>query len=156
MAGSHNGSGSASRFVRKSPIPTSKVEQNVQQVSAHKALKALQRGIRVRTDAARRALANVNPKAIERSTVIGISLFAASSIALQGFVVAQGNLSGRSAGVAQAAVVPHLNSIAPAAVATGRAELDPAELQPLKRGDRLELGAAGWQDDVRIDRKSVV
>ncbi|MCB1506388.1 MAG: DUF882 domain-containing protein [Hyphomicrobiaceae bacterium] len=121
-------------------------------MSAHKALKALQRGIRVRTDAARRALANVNPKAIERSTVIGISLFAASSIALQGFVVAQGNLSGRSAGVAQAAVVPHLNSIAPAAVATGRAELDPAELQPLKRGDRLELGAAGWQDDVRMPR----
>ncbi|MFV0367144.1 MAG: hypothetical protein ACK5KM_01665, partial [Hyphomicrobiaceae bacterium] len=51
-----------------------------------------------------RKLAQLDPRAIERSTIAGISLFAGCSIALQGFVVAKDGFSGSSAGVAQAAI----------------------------------------------------
>lgn len=98
-------------------------------------------------------MARLDPKAIERSTVIGISLFAVSSIALQGFVVAQGSLSGRTSGMAQAAIVPTAeiftakpDAAVPAelAVATPeaarRGDLETAALPALARADRLSAG----------------
>lgn len=98
-------------------------------------------------------MVRLDPRAIERSTVIGISLFAASSIALQGFVVAQGSFSGRTSGMAQAAIVPpaeiftaKADAAVPAepAVATPeaarRGDLETAALPALARADRLSTG----------------
>ncbi len=83
-----------------------KVQGNVRQASAHNISRLARRVLRRQRIVAMHTLVHLDPKSIERSTIIGISLFAASSIALQGFVVAQGSLSGTKIGVAQAAIVP--------------------------------------------------
>ncbi|HRY07237.1 MAG TPA: hypothetical protein P5114_08960, partial [Hyphomicrobiaceae bacterium] len=87
-------------------------------------------------------LVHLDPKSIERSTIIGISLFAASSIALQGFVVAQGSLSGTKIGVAQAAIVPPKLHLRYASEKNAhhiglRLGEESAALTAARRGDRL-------------------
>ena len=67
-------------------------------VSAIHLKRRLTRLLRKHAVAARRTMVDLDPKAIERSTIAGISLFAACSIALQGFVVAKGSFSGHSGG----------------------------------------------------------
>ena len=112
------------------------------QVSAHHRLKRFNRRLFRRGYGVLRTLGSINPKSVERSTAIGISLFAASSIALQGFVVATGNLHGKPAGRAQAAVA---NSVqAPTAAAkkssredSARAAALLAAAEPLARADKL-------------------
>lgn len=74
--------------------------------SAHTLQRLARRSLRRQGVAALHTLARIDPKSVERSTAIGIALFAASSIALQGFVVAQGSFSGKTSGGAQAAIVP--------------------------------------------------
>lgn len=73
------------------------------------------RAARKRAIGSLRALKRFDPKSVERSTIIAISLFAGSSIVLQVFAIAHGSLSGRGSGVAQAAVS---NSTAPMALAS--------------------------------------
>ncbi len=100
------------------------------------------------------ASSRIDPKSIERSTAIGIALFAASSIALQGFVVAQGSFSGKSGGGAQAAIVPTGNAMTtgvdarsshiPAAVATD--SHDPRA----RRTDRVADFAAALRANARV------
>ncbi len=79
----------------------------MRQASAHKIHRHMRRALRRQQIITLHTLARIDPKSIERSTAIGVALFAASSIALQGFVVAQGSLSGKSSGMAQAAIVPN-------------------------------------------------
>lgn len=89
-----------------------------------------------------RKLAQLDPRAIERSTIAGISLFAGCSIALQGFVVAKDGFSGSSAGVAQAAIagpgkaqVLRRENVAGAEEMRG--DLDVGALVRARRGDLL-------------------
>lgn len=104
------------------------------------------------------AMARIDPKSIERSTIIGISLFAASSIVLQGFVVAQGNLSGTTPGVAQAAVAPPRGKLASVSEANRhrvdlRQNPDSEVLPAARRGDRLtDLTIGQISDDDRLPR----
>lgn len=102
------------------------------------------------------AVARLDPKSIERSTIIGIAVFAASSIALQGFVVAQGNFSGKSTGVAQAAIVPPMNSIK-LDTAAQRVDLrgmtDTGTDPSARRGDRLtDVTLAELPDDAGLPK----
>ena len=83
-----------------------KADRKVRLESAHTLQRLARRSLRRQGVAALHTLARIDPKSVERSTAIGIALFAASSIALQGFVVAQGSFSGKTSGGAQAAIVP--------------------------------------------------
>lgn len=88
----------------------------------------------------------IDPKSIERSTVFGIALFAAASVALQGFVVAQGSISGKKSGAAQAALAPtkaQLIGAADAAPAAPRQDLEVTRLSSTRRGDRLDPESLG-------------
>lgn len=114
----------------------------MRQAPAHNIHRFVQRALRRQRTATLQVLARLDPKSIERSTIIGISLFAASSIALQGFVVAQGNLSGKTTGVAQAAVAPSKRSLRPVSETnTHQVDLrqNPASdaAPAARRGDRL-------------------
>lgn len=114
----------------------------MRQVTAHNIHSVVKRALFRQRVAAVSAMARFDPKSIERSTIIGISLFAASSIALQGFVVAQGNLSGKSTGVAQAAIaLPDIDAIsavaAPAQRVALRNGIDVGADPGMRRGDRL-------------------
>lgn len=115
----------------------------MRQASLNRINRLARRALRRQQLAARMVLSRLDPKSIERSTMAGIGLFAASSIALQGFVVAQGSISGRTSGFAQAAIVPTKAQLASAFVADDkpaapRQDLDVAAIRPLARGDKLE------------------
>lgn len=110
--------------------------------SAHIRLQRFNRRVLRRGYSALRVLGSINPKSIERSTAVGISLFAASSIALQGFVVASGNLHGKPAGRAEAAVA-HLDQVLTTAAMKSSKEISAnavallAAAEPLARADKL-------------------
>lgn len=125
-----------------------KVPGNVRQASAHNIHRLVQRLQRLQRWPALQTLARLDPKSIERSTIIGISLFAASSIALQGLVVAQGNLSGKSTGVAQAAIaLPKINNSSSQTQRTDaldlRQRIDSSAGPAARRGDRLNQASLG-------------
>lgn len=110
--------------------------------SAHIRLKRFNRRLFRRGYGVLRTLGSINPKSVERSAAIGISLFAASSIALQGFVVASGNLHGKPAGRAEAAVAhPEQVSTATAKKSSREGPAGAAALlaaaAPLARADKL-------------------
>lgn len=114
----------------------------MRQASPHSIHWLVKRILRRQPIVALHALARLDPKSIERSTIVGISLFAACSIALQGFVVAQGNLSGKSTGVAQAAIAPpKIQSTSAthtkANLATPRQNRNSSNDSAARRGDRL-------------------
>lgn len=129
-----------------------KVERIVRQASAHNLPRLARRTLRRQGIVARQVMARIDPKSVERSTAIGIALFAASSIALQGFVVAQGSFSGRSSGGAQAAIVPAKSEMArnladePRDLITGaQTVVDPRA----RRTDRLTKFSAALRADGR-------
>ena len=134
--------------------PTSKPKPNPGSV-----YRFLSRQLAWRIHTCARALGKLDPKAIERSTIAGISLFAASSIALQGFVVAKDSFSGSSSGVAQAAaaipsksqVLEGVDDVFVSSRGVARADLDMAALVRARRGDLL----TGRTEELEaLDRKS--
>jgi hypothetical protein len=114
----------------------------VPKVSANSFDRRLSRQLRRHALGAWRTLHRLDPKSVERSTIIGIALFAASSIALQGAVVISGSIKGRPAGMAEAAFAPDLRDVLTASVAA-RQDLDLAAVHraPLQRADRLSTDA---------------
>jgi len=118
----------------------------------------VRRTLRRQRIAALHTLTRLDPKSVERSTIIGISLFAASSLVLQGFVVAQGNLSGRATGFAQAALAPPKIQIRSSAdtnahIVSLRQSLGTSTTPVARRGDRLtELTLGQFPDDHGLPR----
>lgn len=126
----------------------------MRQASAHSTHRLVHRALRRQQLAALQMLACIDPKSVERSTVIGIALFAASSIALQAFVIAQGNISGRSSGVAQAAIVPHkVDGEYASRASASRKGLAAGAIPIARRGDLLnERALEQFADDRDLPR----
>lgn len=123
--------------------------------SANQIRKLVHRRLRRDALAAMRAMETLDPRSIERSTVIGISLFAAASIALQGFVVAQGSISGKKSGAAQAAIAPTAVVVfggAPAGNAVPLKGMVAERSASSRRGDRLNPEIPGILADTGLPR----